>query len=69
MHKTIIDHCDSDHSGRSYRIHIMKTGKVVTKIAGHIKTTPVLAEEYLREQILKQSDKYICRNYLYRHYK
>ena len=46
----------------------MKTVSIVVGIAGHVKTTPISAEQHLRDHMLKEHDANNCRDDLYRHY-
>ena len=51
IHDRDTDHRNSDHNGRSYKIRIMKTGRVVKRTARQANTTPILPEQYLRDHI------------------
>ena len=66
MHGTIADHGNNTHNGISYKIRIRKTGTTVTRIARHVKTTPISSEQYLRDTC-QNDNTYICRDDLYRH--
>ena len=43
--------------------------KTVTRTNRHVKATLILAYQYLRDHMSKQSNTYIYRDDLYRHYK
>ena len=48
--------CDENlYNGRSYRIRIMKIGRIVTRTTRHIMTTPISTEQYLRDHMSKQN--------------
>ena len=62
---TITEYSDHDHNGKSYRIWIMKLGKVVRRIWRYIRATPVSAKQYFQDQRSKQNDQYIYRDDIY----
>ena len=68
-HSTVMDHSDIDHHRRSYKLQITKTGGMVKRSTRNMKVTPIFVEQYLRDQMSNQSGPYICRNYLYKHFK
>ena len=49
-HGTVVGGGDHNHNNRSYTIRITKTGHIITRNSKHIKTTPITAEQYLRDQ-------------------
>ena len=53
MHSMVMDHIDSDHNRRSYKIIIMKTGRIVTRSTRLMKTTSIIVEQYHRDSISK----------------
>ena len=53
MHGSIEGQVPEDHKGRSYKIKVLKTEHLITKIKRHIKAIPVLVEDYLRLKISK----------------
>ena len=55
IHGTVVGRGDHNHSNRCYMIRISKTGYVVTSNSKHIKATPIIAEQYLRDQINKNT--------------
>ena len=68
MRRTITDYGDNDHNGSSYRIWVLKRGRMLTITAWHVKTTLILAEQYLRAHMPKQSDAYMYRDNVCRHF-
>ena len=69
MHDIIIDEGNEEHNGRSYSIHIIKTGKMVSRKTRHIMHTPIKAEKYFRNQLTKYSGQNQINNEIYGHYK
>ena len=55
-HGTTVGAWDHNHNNRSYRIRITRTGCIVTRNSQHIKTTPITAEQYLRDQLTQDMD-------------
>ena len=45
MHDTVIDPGNEDHNGRSYKIFITNTRKIVIGNTRHIKCTPITSKE------------------------
>ena len=50
-HGTIVGAGSHNHSNGSYTITITRIGHIVTRNSKHIKTTPITAEQYLRDQL------------------
>ena len=48
--RTIVGVGDHNHNNRSYTIRITRTGHIVTRNSKLSKTTPITAEQYLRDQ-------------------
>ena len=61
MHGTITEHSDKDHHWKSTNINDKDRQGSDKDYKTH-KITPLLAEQYLINQISKQSDKYIYRD-------
>ena len=53
MHGTIVGHGYDDHSGRSYKIRLNEMGCTITRTKRHVKSIPIRAEDYLRNEMLK----------------
>ena len=49
-HGTVVGIGNHNHNNRSYIIRFTKTGCIITRNSKHIKTTPITAEQYLRDQ-------------------
>ena len=47
---TIVGRSNHNHNNRSYTIQITMTGHIVIRNSKHIITTPITAEQYLRDQ-------------------
>ena len=62
-HGTVTEHHDAEHNGRSYRLWITTTGRIMTRTAGNIKIISILAKQYPWDQMSKQ--KYIYQDNLY----
>ena len=46
--------CGADeNSGKCYEIRVTKMGYTITRTKRHIKTTPITAEDYLRNDVSK----------------
>ena len=50
MHETIVGHGSQDHHSTCYKIQVAKMGSYITTIGRYLKTNPVTAEEYLRNE-------------------
>ena len=50
-HGTITKHGNPAHYGQSYKVWILKTACIVTRIMRHIKKTLITAEQYIRHQL------------------
>ena len=55
MHETIIGYGAEDHNERYYRIRVTKSGHAVVRKKRHMKTTPILAEDNLRNEMSKSN--------------
>ena len=53
-HGTVVRHLSNYHDGRSYKIRVSKTGCIITRTDRHVKTTLIIAEEYLRNAVAKK---------------
>ena len=51
MHRTMVGHGADDHKSRSYKVQVTKTGCIITRTKGHVRVTPISAENYLRKEI------------------
>ena len=58
MHERIIRHGSEDHNGKCYKIKVTMTGCIITKTKSPVTATPISAEHYLRNEIMK--DKKWC---------
>ena len=52
-HGTIVGTDNHSHINRSYTIRITRMGYIITSNSKHIKTTPITAEQYLRDQLMQ----------------
>ena len=48
MHDIVLDHCDSNHNFRSYRVKLPVSGRVIMRKVKHIKCTDITSCKYLR---------------------
>ena len=62
MNGTIVGHGSYGHEGISYQIRITRLGHVITRAKRHIKTSQIMAEEYLRKEVLKKSTSQVNEN-------
>ena len=46
-HGTILGKGDYNHNNQSYIIHVIKTGKTLSRNSKHVKVTPITADQYL----------------------
>ena len=44
-HSAVVDHDIKEHNNRPYKIHVTKTGHMITRIVHHIKEMPLTIEE------------------------
>ena len=56
IHSTIVGIGDHNHNNRSCTIRITRTGCIVTRNSKDIKTTPITAEQYFRDQLIWLTD-------------
>ena len=52
---TVVGRGDHNHNNRSCMIRISKTGWIVIRNSKHVKATPITAEQYLSDQINKNT--------------
>ena len=50
-HGTVVGRCHHNDNSRSYTVRVTKTGDIIIRNNKHIKTTPITAEQYLRDQL------------------
>ena len=50
---TVVGHGSDNYMGRSYKLRMMKTGCIITRTKRHMRSTPVSAEVYPREEMSK----------------
>ena len=53
MHSTLMEYGFRDHNNRSYKVHMTKTGCIITRTAHHIKQIQISTELYLCDEITK----------------
>ena len=53
MHETMVGHQTDDHDSRSYRVQVIKTRCIMTRMKRHVRTTPISAQDYLRKEMYK----------------
>ena len=53
MHGTIVEHKYDTHDSRSYKVSVNKMRNTITGTKRHVKTIPVIAEDYLRNDMSK----------------
>ena len=54
MHGTVVRQGSYDHHERSYRMRVSKMGHISTRTNRHIKTTPIMLDEYLRKEVVEK---------------
>ena len=54
-HGTMVKYGSEEHSGRSFKIQVMKTRHNITKMKSHVKPTPVKAKKHIRNEMMKGS--------------
>ena len=55
---TITEHSDDVHNDRSNKIQVTKICRIMKRTVRHIKPTLILAEQYLRDQMSKNTDQF-----------
>ena len=52
-HGVVIEHGNQDHNSLLYKIHVTKTGHIITRMAWHVKLKPITTEQCLGDQLNK----------------
>ena len=68
-HGTVTDHSHDKYTGWSYKIHIVKMGRIMTRTTRQVRLTPISSEQYLKDQKLKNYENSKYRDVIYRQYK
>ena len=55
MHGTMGWHGADDQNGRSYKVRVMKTSHIITRMKRHVRAIPILAEDYPMKEISKSN--------------
>ena len=53
MHGTTVGHGTDDDKGRSYKVGVMKTGCIITRMRRRVKATSLSAEDHVRRNLSK----------------
>ena len=51
-HGTVVGRGDHNHSNRSYTTRLTKMDHLINRNSKHIKTTPITAEQYIKDQLI-----------------
>ena len=55
-HGTVVGRGDHNHNNRSYTLQVTKAGHIITRNSKHMKSTPITAEQYLRDQLTQHTE-------------
>ena len=55
MHGVTVDSNAVDHNRSSYKVRVTMTDKLIICNSKHIQKTPIMTEQYLRQQIAKST--------------
>ena len=55
MPRAITGHRSDYHSGRSYKIRVIKMGHMITRTERHVKTKPITVEDFIRNEMSKNN--------------
>ena len=55
-HGTVMGKEDNNHNDQEYKIHMTKTGQLITRNRKHVKVMPITSKQYLRDQLSKDRE-------------